>query len=74
MSLVDLSIRDADLDELRTLVLREDGIEAAAYVLCGQSRIESDPWERRRRLRLTVHTVLPIPDEDAISASEQHVT
>ena len=74
MSFVDLSIRDADLDELRALVLREDGIEAAAYVLCGQSRIESDPWERRRRLRLTVHTVLPIPDEGAISASERHVT
>ena len=74
MSHIDLTIRDAALDELRALVLREDGVEAAAYVLCGQSAIESDPWERRRRHRLTVHTVLPIPGEDAVSASERHVT
>ena len=74
MSLLDLTIREADLDALRGLVLREDGIEAAAYVLCGESRIHSDPWERRSRRRLTVHAVVPIPCEDAISASERHVT
>ena len=74
MSLLDLTIRDTDLDALRGLVLREDGIEAAAYVLCGESRIQSDPWERRSRHRLAVHAVAPIPCEDAISASERHVT
>ena len=74
MSLIDLTIREADLDALRALILREDGIEAAAYVLCGESRIESDPWEQRSRCRLTVHTVLPIPGEDAVSASGRHVT
>ena len=74
MNFVDLTIRETDLNLLRELVLREDGIEAAAYVLCGQSRIESDPWERRRRHRFTVHTVLPIPAEDTVSASERHVT
>jgi len=74
MSLLDLTIREADLDTLRDLVRRDDGIEAAAYVLCGQSRIHSDPWERRSRRRLTVHAVLPIPGEDAVSTSERHVT
>ena len=74
MSAVDLTIREADLDELRGLVVREDGFEAAAYILCGKSRIRSDPWEWRSRYRLTVHAILPIPSEDAISASEQHVT
>ena len=74
MSLFDLTIREADLDALRGLVLREDGLEAAAYVLCGESSIQSDPWERRGRRRLTVHAVVPIPGEDAISASERHVT
>ena len=70
MSLVDLTIREADLDALRALVRREDGTEAAAYVLCGECRIQSDPWERRSRRRLTVHAVLPVPCEDAVSASE----
>ena len=74
MSLLDLTIREADLDTLRDLVRRDDGIEAAAYVLCGQSRIHSDPWERRSRRRLAVHAVLPIPGEDAVSASKRHVT
>ena len=74
MSLIDLTMRDADLDALRTSILRDDRIEAAAYVLCGQSSIQSNPWERRRRHRLTVHSILPIPDEDAVSSSEHHVT
>ena len=74
MSLVDLTIREADLDALRALVRREDGTEAAAYVLCGECRIQSDPWERRSRRRLTVHAVLPVPCQDAVSASETHVT
>ena len=74
MNLLDLTIRETDLDALRGLLLREDGIEAAAYVLCGESRIRSDPWERRNRHRINVHAVTPIPCEDAISASERHVT
>ena len=74
MSLVDLTIRAADIDALRALVRREDGAEAAAYVLCGECRIRSDPWERRSRRRLTVHAVLPVPCEDAVSASETYVT
>ena len=74
MSLLDLTIREADLQALRGFILREDGIEAAAYVLCGESHIQCDPWERQRRHRLTVHTVLPVPCEDAISASERHVS
>ena len=37
MSLLDLTIREADLDTLRDLVRCGDGMEAAAYVLCGKS-------------------------------------
>ena len=74
MSPLDLTIRETDLGTLWDLVRRDDGIEATAYVLCGESRIHSDPWERRSRCRLTVHAVLPVPGEDAVSASERHVT
>ena len=74
MSIVDLTVREKDFDTLRALVRREDGVEAAAYVLCGEGLIHSDPWERRSRCRLTVHEVLPIPEEDKISASRRHVT
>jgi len=74
MTLVDLTFQERHLDSLRELVLRNDGIEAAVYVLCGENRVECDPWEHRARRRLTSYEVLPIPTEDKISASGQHVT
>jgi molybdopterin/thiamine biosynthesis adenylyltransferase len=74
MSSVDLTLQEQHLDALRSLVLRSDGVEAAAYILCGEARITSDPWERRSRRRLTSYAVLPIPPEDAVSASNVHVT
>jgi molybdopterin/thiamine biosynthesis adenylyltransferase len=74
MSSVDLALQEQHLDAMRGLVLREDGVEAAAYLLCGESRIGCDPWERRSRRRLTSYAVVPIPPEDAVSASDSHVT
>jgi len=74
MTLVDLTIQERHIDALRALVLRDDGVEAAAYVLCGESRVASDPWEQRARRRLTSYEVLPIPKADKVSASDQHVT
>ena len=74
MSLVDITFLDSHLDQLRSLVSRDDGVEAAAYILCGESRIFCDPWERRSRRRLTSYEIIPIPPEDAVSASKQQVT
>jgi len=74
MTLVDLTLQERHLETLRGLVLNGEGIEAAAYLLCGESRIASDPWERRCRRRLVSYAALPIPAEDAVSASEEHVT
>lgn len=71
---IDLNIQEYHFDELRRLVLRDDGNEAAAYLLCGESNIGLDPWEHYSRRRLTSFEVIPIPPEDAISASGQHVT
>ncbi len=53
MTLVDLTLQERHLAILRELVLHEDGIEAAAYVLCGENRVVCDPLERRARRRLT---------------------
>ncbi|BBL77507.1 ThiF family adenylyltransferase [Methylomagnum ishizawai] len=74
MTCIDLTFQENHLQTLRGLVLREDGVEAAAYILCGESRIESDPWERRARRRLSSYEVVPIPPEDAVSASDRHIT
>lgn len=74
MTLVDLTLQEDHLAQLRELTTRNDGTEAAAYILCGEARIAHDPWERRSRRRFTSHEVIAIPREDEISASDRHVT
>ena len=68
------SSRKRHLETLRSLVLHDDRVERAAYILCGTSQIASDPWDRQSRQRLTSFEVLAIPPDDAISASALHVT
>lgn len=74
MSSPDLTIREADRERLRELVLSSGRNEAAAYVLCGQANIVRDPWDHTPRRRLMLHSVKAIPPEDFVSASEVHVT
>lgn len=72
--LLDVLVQDHHHDELRRLIDRSDGAEAAAYVLWGRARIARDPWEQRSRLRLTSHAVISIPAADYVSAGATHVT
>jgi molybdopterin/thiamine biosynthesis adenylyltransferase len=74
MTCTDLTLHDAHEDRLRLLLTRTDGTEAAAYLLLGASKITRDPWTGRRRLRLVSHEVVPIPEEDMISADAKHVS
>jgi len=74
MTLVDVTLQKRHLDELREMLFKNDGVEGAAYILCGKSRIDCDPWERRSRLRLTSYEVVAILPEGIVSASGQHVT
>lgn len=71
---LDITFQERHFDELRKLVIRDDGNEAAAYILCAENHIACDPWEHSSRRRLTSYEVVPIPPEDAISASGQHIT
>jgi hypothetical protein len=74
VTLLDVLVQERHYDDLRRILDRADGAEAAAYVLWGQARIRRDPWERRSRLRLTSHAVIPIPAADYVSASGTHIT
>lgn len=74
MSLLDVVLQERHLQELEKLLTRADGTEAAAYVLCGQSLIGHDPWERRSRRRLTSYEVVAVTPSSADSASRTHVT
>ncbi|WP_254425788.1 ThiF family adenylyltransferase [Polaromonas sp. A23] len=59
---------------LRSLLHRDNGSEAAAYVLFGKAEIAADPWSGQPRMRLISHEVVPIPPDEMVSASAVHVT
>ncbi|GJD34007.1 ThiF family adenylyltransferase [Methylobacterium aerolatum] len=72
--MLDLIMLDVHETELRALLATEDGAEASAYVLLATADIAADPWTGAARRRLVTRAVLPVPEEDRISASPVHVT
>ncbi|KAB7783926.1 ThiF family adenylyltransferase [Methylorubrum populi] len=70
----DLILLEAHGAELRALLATPDGSEAAAYLLLGAAGIGADPWSGEPRRRLVSHRVVPVPEEDKVSASDVHVT
>lgn len=71
MSTFGLIILDEQEAGLREALFARPGIEGAAYILCGQARIASDPWDRTAHTKLLVREVIPITP---VSASAVHVT
>lgn len=74
MSVIDVTLQERHLARLRELVLPAAGIEGAAYVLFGQSRISQDPWDRRARRRFLSYDVVPIAPGEFESVGPDHVT
>lgn len=74
MSRLDVTLQEHHLARLRELVLPTNGNEGAAYVLFSQSNIGEDPWDRTSRRRFLSYDVIPIPPEEIVSASAEHIT
>src|SRR5688500_1013041 len=68
-----LTIQERHLHELRKAVLPPSGHEGIAYLLCGRSLVENDPWERDSELRHLSREVIALAPEDLISSSPDHV-
>lgn len=71
---LDITLLKPHEEALRTLLHREDGSEAAAYILFGTADIETDPWTHQPRTRLISHEVVPITTDEMVSSSSVHVT
>lgn len=74
MSTASLTIQARHLDALRALLRRDDGVERAAYVLCGAAHIGHDPWDRQGHRTFVSYEVVPVPEDQVVSASSQHIT
>lgn len=71
---LDITLLENHEAALRALLHREDGSEAAAYVLFGKAEIGADPWNGQPRIRLISHEVVPIELDEMVSSSSVHVT
>ena len=70
----DIILQERHEEEMRELIADESGAEGAVYALFGRSEITFNPSTCAPRSRYCSFEIIPIPDEDRVSASERHVT
>lgn len=69
MTTYSLTLRDDHLEQLRDHLLRDDGCEHAAYILCNVAAIRRDPWDREAHLKYLSARVIPVPDDQVIEST-----
>ncbi|MEX2166679.1 MAG: ThiF family adenylyltransferase [Methyloceanibacter sp.] len=74
MTIHSLTLRGEHLAELRDHLLRGDGCEHAAYLLCNVASIRHDPWERQAHRKYLSAKVIPVPDDQVIESTPALVT
>lgn len=71
---LDIVLLEPHVAALHSLLQRDDGSEASAYMLFGRADIAADPWSGQPRTRLISHEVIPVAADEMVSASPVHVT
>lgn len=74
MTTYSLTLRDVHVDALKTHLLRGDGNEHAAYLLCRQAAIRRDPWDRQAHRKYLCTEVIPVPDDQIIESTAHLVS
>jgi molybdopterin/thiamine biosynthesis adenylyltransferase len=74
MTTYSLTLRDDHLEALAGHLLRDDGCEHAAYLLCNEVRIRHDPWNRQAHRTYLSSEVLPVSDDQIVESSPTLVT
>lgn len=74
MTAYSLTLREAQFEELKTTLIRQDQCERAAYLICRTASIGQDPWDRGRQVKLLVREVLPVEATDIVEATSGNIT
>lgn len=74
MTIHSLTLRDDHLAQLRAHLLRDDGCEHAAYLLCNVASIRNDPWERQAHRKYLSAKVIPVADDQVVESTPVLVT
>ena len=69
-----LTLRDDHLNQLRDHLLRDDGCEHAAYLLCNVASIRRDPWNREAHRNYLSARVISVPDDQVVQSTPSIVT
>jgi len=69
-----LTLRSGHMDELTDHLLRSDGCEQAAYVLCSQAHIRHEPWNRQAHKKYLSTEVILVTDGDVIESKTNLIT
>ena len=67
-------LQEEHLKYLQESLIRTDGRERAAYVLCGEVVVESDPWDSQQRRKYLSYEILAVPEDEIVSSSDRHIT
>lgn len=74
MTTYSLTLRDEHLAQLKDHLLRVDGREHAAYILCNRAVVRHEPWSRHTHQKFLVVRVIPVPDDQVIESTPHLVT
>jgi molybdopterin/thiamine biosynthesis adenylyltransferase len=74
MTTFSLAMQESQLAALKDHLIRGDGNERAAYMLCNRAASRSDPWERRAHTAFLCARVIPVPDDQIVFSSANVVT
>lgn len=74
MTIHSLTFREEDFGALKSHLVREDGCERAAYLLCRVARAENDPWKDQAHERFLVTRVIPVPVDEIAESTAVHVS
>ncbi len=74
MTTYSLTLRDDHAGELQRHLLRGDGHEHAAYVICARAAIRHDPWDRQAHEKFLSVRVIPVPDDQVLESSPGLIT
>ncbi|MDJ0799088.1 MAG: ThiF family adenylyltransferase [Calothrix sp. MO_167.B12] len=74
MTTASLTLQEQHWKYLQEILVRTDGAERAAYVLCGLATIDADPWDGQPHHKFISYEAIPVPEEEIVSSSAEHIT
>lgn len=74
MTTYSLTLREDHLAELQAHLLRPDGYEHIAYVLCSEARAAVDPWDCETHRKFLSFEVIAVSDDHIVESTPHLVT